>query len=285
MFQEQIIKYESMKALSQIFTVRIPSILAISAGIILSCFQLPAQSNDLQSGLPGDQDDSLYCAQNDSLHLRTEAIDSLSANAPADTDLTAEDPSDSSDVHSYGPEDQMYSCEDSIYSAVERSGKRFYQDGVLLGQKELESLLVPTPYTYQDIEKYSHGFAVGKGLLIGFGALAGVGGVTATIGAIGLAAELITAGLGTVIMFPIFAIAGDAEAGVVPFEGRFLPLANAGTIIFCAGALGLIAGTTVFCVYKARLNKVVRAINDSSLQRLNLSFGAQRYGVGFALNF
>lgn len=253
-----------MEPLSHISFGRLPSYLAVAAGIILSCFQLSARSIDLQQGLSVDQDDSLYCAQDDSLHVRTEAIDSLSA---------------------YGPEDQMYSCEDSIYGAVERHGKEFYQDGVLLGQKELESLLAPTPYTYQDMEKYLHGFGVGKGLLIGFGALAGAGLVTAAVGTIGLTVEAIAAGIGTVFMVPIFAMAGDAEAGVVPFEAKYAPVAGAGVVILCAGALGLVAGTTVFCVYKARLNKVVRAINDLSVQKPNLTFGTQRYGVGFALNF
>lgn len=227
-----------MKSITQLSSAILPSFLALAAGIIFSCFELSAQSND---SLQVNVDNSLTAAYNGS--------------------------------------------EGAIYNAVERHGKNFYRADILLGQEDLEPLLAATPYTYHDLEKYRRGFAAGKGLLIGFGALAGAGLVTAGVGAIGLTIEAITAGVGTVFMVPIFAMVGAPEAGVVPFEAKFAPVANAGAVIFCAGALGLIAGTTVFCVYKARLNKVGRSINDSSLQRLNLSFGAQRHGVGFALNF
>ena len=206
-----------MKALSQIFTVRIPSILAISACIILSCFHLSAQSND-----------------------------SLQVNV------------DNSTTHVYN------GSEGAIYNAVERHGKNFYRNDILLEKGDLEPLLAATPYTYQDIEHYRHGFAVGKGLLIGFGSLAGVGLLTLGVAAVGLTIEATVAGMGSIFLVPVV---------------------DAGAIMLGAGVLGLVAGTTVFCVYKARLNKVERAINDSSLQRMSLSFGAQRHGVGFALNF
>lgn len=227
-----------MKSITQLFSAILPSFLALAAGIIFSCLELSAQSND---SLQVNVDNSLSPADNGS--------------------------------------------EDAIYDAVERRGKNFYRAGVLLVREEIEPLLSSTPYTYQDVEKYRRGFAAGKGLLIGFGSLAGVGMLTAGVGAVGLAMEAITAGVGTAFMVPIFAIVGAPEAGVVPFEARFAPIANVGTVIFCAGALGLVVGTTVFCVYKARLNKVRRSINDTIFPDLNLSFGAQRYGVGFALNF
>lgn len=227
-----------MKTLSQIFTVRIPSILAISAGIILSCFQLSAQSND-----------------------------SLQVNV--DNYLTP----------------AYDGSEGAIYNVVERHGKNFYRNDILLEQKDLEPLLAATPYTYQDIEKYRHGFAVGKGLLIGFGSLAGVGLITAGVGIVGLTIEATVAGMGSMFLIPIFAMAGDAEAGIVPFEAKFGPVVSAGAIMLGAGVLGLVAGTTVFCVYKARLNKVENAINASPAQIVNLSFGTQMHGIGFALNF
>lgn len=227
-----------MKALSQILAVRIPSILAISACIILSCFHLSAQSND-----------------------------SLQVNV------------DNSTTHVYN------GSEGAIYNAVERHGKNFYRNDILLEKGDLEPLLAATPYTYQDIEQYRHGFAVGKGLLIGFGSLAGVGLLTLGVGTVGLTIEATVAGMGSILLVPIFAMAGDPEAGIVPFEAKFDPVLGAGAIMLGAGVLGLVAGTTVFCVYKARLNKVENAINASPAQSVNLSFGTQMHGIGFALNF
>lgn len=217
-----------MKALSQIFISGIPSILAISACIILSCLQLSAQSNDGSEG--------------------------------------------------------------TIYNAVERSGKRFYQDGVLLGQKELESLLAPTPYTYQNIEKYRRGFDAGLGLLIGSGALEFAGGVMASIAITYLAMEGLVVGIAnSLFVIPLLMTPGAQNVNIehwpAEFTGIYLPLLNVSAYFIYAGLAGLIAGTTVICVYNARLNNVKRAINDSSLQRLNLAFGVQRHGIGFALNF
>lgn len=225
-----------MKSITQLFSAILPSFLALAAGIIFSCLELSAQSND-----------------------------SLLVNVSAEAYLAGED--------------------SLLYDAVERRGKNFYRADILLGQEDLEPLLSATPYTYQDVEKYCRGFSAGKGLLIGFGSLAGAGLVTAGVGVVGLMIEAVAAGVGTAFMVPVFAMAGDPEAGVVPFEAKFAPVAGVGAVMFCTGVLGLVAGTTVFCVYKARLNKVERAINDSSSQRMNLSFGAQRHGIGFALNF
>lgn len=232
-----------MKSITQLSSAILPSFLALAAGIIFSCFELSAQSND---SLQVNVDNSLTAAYNGS--------------------------------------------EGAIYNAVERHGKNFYRADILLGQEDLEPLLAATPYTYHDLEKYRRGFAAGKGLLIGSGALAFAGSVMMTVAGVYLAMEGFAVGMtNSLFAISLFMIPSGAQVNIdhwpAEFTGKYLPFFNVSTYVFYAGLAGLIAGTTVFCVYKARLNKVGRSINDSSLQRLNLSFGAQRHGVGFALNF
>ena len=59
--------------------------------------------------------------------------------------------------------------------------------------------------------------------------------------------------------------------------------AVAGLAMTGTGIAGLITGTTVYCVYKKRLNNMVDSCNSAS--HLNVSLGMQQHGVGLAVNF
>lgn len=218
---------------------RLQSFLAVAAGILLSCFQLSAQYNDLCYAMAGDMESSSYVS---SEKARTDG-------------------------------------------AVERYGKHFYSENVRLQEADLIALLEGTSYSYQDVVKYRRGFDAGKGLLIGSGIVTLSGSVVMMLSVVGIASATFALGEGKVDT----SSGGYPGADDLPLEFQYLAkydmLSKVGAAVFFTGLAGLIAGTTVFCVYKARLNKVENAINASPAQSVNLSFGTQMHGIGFALNF
>lgn len=165
---------------------------------------------------------------------------------------------------------------------VERRGANFHVGEEQLGEEQLAGLLARTDFTAGQVRNYQKGFKAGKGLLIGFGSLTGAGLITAGVGVVGVVVEAIALGVGVVIVAPIFAATGTSPD--IQYKSKFQYVASAGLIATGVGILGLATGTTVYCVYKKRLNKVERALNARPAE-MQLSFGAQKHGVGFALNF
>ena len=133
------------------------------------------------------------------------------------------------------------------YNDIYRKGAKLYSsDDVLLTAEQISAMMNSVEgLSYETWVKNTKGFKAGKGLLIASGSLTGVGIVTLGIGFRGVA------------------IAGLAMTGT--------------------GIAGLITGTTVYCVYKKRLNNMVDSCNSAS--HLNVSLGMQQHGVGLAVNF
>lgn len=165
---------------------------------------------------------------------------------------------------------------------VERRGANFYVGEEQLAEEQMAGLLAHTDFTVEQVRNCQKGFKAGKGLLIGFGSLTGAGLITAGVGLVGVAVEAVALGIGVAFTAPLFVATGTSPD--IQYESKFQYVAYAGLIAAGAGILGLATGTTVYCVYKKRLNKVENAINARCAD-VQVSFGAQKYGVGLAVNF
>ena len=130
--------------------------------------------------------------------------------------------------------------------------------------------------------RYRNGYRIGLGLTIAGGSCMVLGGTAAVIG--GLAA------LGTVMYFPLIGTIGSM-AGSDPndmldtmLEGPAL-LADIGGLVALGGLAMLASGIPVMCVYKNRMTDHFNTYGSGILNEVNLTFGAQSRGIGFALNF
>lgn len=173
--------------------------------------------------------------------------------------------------------------DDVIY----RKGANLYSDGAMLTMEETENALNAAGLQYADWEKAGTGFRTGKGLLIGFGSLTGAGLLTVGIGTVGMFIESTAFGVGVVFLAPLWALSGETPD--MEFRSRFAGVATAGLLATGIGILGIASGTTVYCVYRKRLNRMADACNEAcgiqSSPDVQLTFGVQRHGVGLALSF
>ena len=169
------------------------------------------------------------------------------------------------------------------YGTISRKGADLYSGETKLSAEEVCSLLAETaeiPYSYY--ESTRKGFNAGKGMLIGFGALTGAGLVTLGVGAAGMFLEGMATGIGMIFTIPLAAMTG--EKAEIDFNYRFYQVTMAGLIATGTGIRSLAAATAVFCVYKKRMNGIVKSCNYARLPVM-LSCGAQKNGIGLAVNF
>ena len=169
------------------------------------------------------------------------------------------------------------------YNDIYRKGAKLYSsDGVLLTAEQISAMMNSVEgLSYETWVKNTKGFKAGKGLLIASGSLTGVGIVTLGIGAVGMMIEGLAVGIGTVFFAPLASLSGEELE--VAMDSKFRGVAIAGLAMTGTGIAGLITGTTVYCVYKKRLNNMVDSCNSAS--HLNVSLGIQQHGVGLAVNF
>ncbi len=169
------------------------------------------------------------------------------------------------------------------YNDIYRKGAKLYSsDDVLLTAEQISAMMNSVEgLSYETWVKNTKGFKAGKGLLIASGSLTGVGIVTLGIGAVGMMMEGIAVGIGVTFVAPLASLSGEELE--VAMDSKFRGVAIAGLAMTGTGIAGLITGTTVYCVYKKRLNNMVDSCNSAS--HLNVSLGMQQHGVGLAVNF
>lgn len=169
------------------------------------------------------------------------------------------------------------------YNDIYRKGAKLYSsDDVLLTAEQISAMMNSVEgLSYETWVKNTKGFKAGKGLLIASGSLTGVGIVTLGIGAVGMMIEGLAVGIGTAFIAPLASLSGEELE--VAMDSKFRGVAIAGLTMTGTGIAGLITGTTVYCVYKKRLNNMVDSCNSAS--HLNVSLGMQQHGVGLAVNF
>lgn len=169
------------------------------------------------------------------------------------------------------------------YNDIYRKGAKLYSsDDVLLTAEQISAMMNSAEgLSYETWVKNTKGFKAGKGLLIASGSLTGAGIVTLGIGAVGMMIEGLAVGIGTAFFAPLASLSGEELE--VAMDSKFRGVAIAGLTMTGTGIAGLITGTTVYCVYKKRLNNMVDSYNSAS--HLNVSLGIQQHGVGLAVNF
>lgn len=169
------------------------------------------------------------------------------------------------------------------YNDIYRKGAKLYSsDDVLLTAEQISAMMNSVEgLSYETWVKNAKGFKAGKGLLIASGSLTGAGIVTLGIGAVGMMIEGLAVGIGTAFFAPLASLSGEELE--VAMDSKFRGVAIAGLAMTGTGIAGLITGTTVYCVYKKRLNNMVDSCNSAS--HLNVSLGMQQHGVGLAVNF
>ena len=168
------------------------------------------------------------------------------------------------------------------YSDVYRKGANLYSGDIRLTPEQVYSLLENVEgVTAADWDKARKGFNAGKGMLIGFGSLTGAGLLVTGVGVVGMMVEGVALGIGTAFVAPLAVVAGEDPE--ITYNSKFRGVAIAGLCATGVGVLGIAAGTTVYCVYKKRMNNIADACN--AVPSASLSFGMQRHGVGLALNF
>ena len=170
------------------------------------------------------------------------------------------------------------------YADLARKGTSLYSGTEKLTTGQMQALFDSTggAVTYDAWRSASRGFNAGKGLLISFGALTGAGLLTTGIGAVGLMVEGVAVGIGTAMFAPL-AVASGNDLGL-DYDSKFAGVAVAGVCIVGAGLACMIAGTTVYCIYKKKLNDMTETCGRHA-SSVSLSFGPQKYGTGFALTF
>lgn len=169
------------------------------------------------------------------------------------------------------------------YNDIYRKGVKLYSsDGIMLTSEQISAMMNSVEgLSYETWVKNTKGFKAGKGLLIASGSLTGAGILTLGIGAVGMMIEGLAVGIGTVFFAPLASLSGEELE--VAMDSKFRGVAIAGLAMTGTGIAGLITGTTVYCVYKKRLNNMVDSCNSAS--HLNVSLGMQQHGVGLAVNF
>ena len=170
------------------------------------------------------------------------------------------------------------------YADLARKGTSLYSGTEKLTTGQMQALFDSTggAVTYDAWRSASRGFNAGKGLLISFGALTGAGLLTTGIGAVGLMVEGVAVGIGTAMFAPL-AVASGNDLGL-DYDSKFAGVAVAGVCMVGAGLACMIAGTTVYCIYKKKLNDMTETCGRY-VSSVSLSFGPQKYGTGFALTF
>lgn len=170
------------------------------------------------------------------------------------------------------------------YCDVYRKGTALYfPDSTKLNQEQIQDLFGNAEgVTYADWQKASCGFNAGKGLLIGFGALTGAGIVTLGIGAVGVMMEGVAVGVGTIFFAPLMSVSGEPVD--IGYKSKYAGVAAAGLYMIGGGLLCMAAGTTVYCIYKKKLNIMTKACNAAT-REISLSFGMKEHGLGLAFAF
>lgn len=127
-----------------------------------------------------------------------------------------------------------------------------------------------------------NGYRTGLGLTIAGGSCMVLGSTAAVLG--GLAA------FGTVLYFPLIGTIGSM-AGGDPNEmldtmltGPAL-VAGIGGYVALGGLAMLASGIPVMCVCKKRMTDHFNSYGSGIVNEINLTFGSQPNGIGFALNF
>lgn len=184
-----------------------------------------------------------------------------------------------------------FSSEQDTSGIMVKKGGRIFIDGQKLSESQVLSSF--SGLNLEDGTRYDVLWAkVAKRRSVGVG-LTIAGSSTLAVGAGAFAVGFVYL-IVTAVATPFYAIANAYGAQETVAEGldgnvRTASAFLLGGTIGCVSGIGMLgAGIPILCVNNSRMKKYVNAYNGSLLpapQKVTLNFGAQRNGIGLALNF
>lgn len=178
-----------------------------------------------------------------------------------------------------------YAASAQTHTPVEIKGSRVFMEGKRLTKSEAVSLFSDFHGADRSSEylRYRSAYKTGLGLTVGGSVLTLGGGFTFVTGV----AVVVAGG----ITLPLFAIV-DAGAGTDTTSeyssevfGKANTILNVGLYAALGGVAMLASGIPTLCVYNSRLNHMEEDYNKAYLIPIEVTFGPQRHGFGFALRF
>lgn len=165
-------------------------------------------------------------------------------------------------------------------------GSRVFVDDVKL-KKDFVLSCISDEYGKEAADawvKNRKGYKAGLGLTISGSYLMISSGIALTCGLIYTA--------GTLVTVPVIGFAGVMSGDMDSVENHYSEefykggfMISAGMICGVAGLAMLVAGIPTICVYQSRLENQFYDMGTSFSRRASLTFGGQKNGLGFALNF
>lgn len=171
------------------------------------------------------------------------------------------------------------------HTPIEIKGSRVFVGDEKLSKIEAVTLLSDIQGVDRSEEylRYRSAYKAGLGLTVGGSVLAFGGGVSF----VGGLAVAVAGGITIPLFAGVDVVAGTdstSEYSSVIF-GKANIMLNVGLYATLGGIAMLASGIPTMCVYNSRLNGIEEDYNKHVVTPVELTFGPQRHGVGFALTF
>jgi len=178
-----------------------------------------------------------------------------------------------------------YAASAQTHTPVEIKGSRVFMEGKRLTKSEAVSLFSDFHGADRSSEylRYRSAYKTGLGLTVGGAVLTLGGGFTFLTGNI----VAIVGGITLPIFAIVYAGAGTDTTSEYSSEvfGKANTILNVGLFATLGGVAMLASGIPTLCVYNSRLNHMEEDYNKAYLIPIEVTFGPQRHGFGFALRF
>lgn len=178
-----------------------------------------------------------------------------------------------------------YAASAQTYAPVEIKGSRVFMEGKRLTKSEAVSLFSDFHGADRSSEylRYRSAYKTGLGLTVGGSVLTLGGGFTFVTGV----AVVVAGGITIPLFAGVDVIAGTDTSSEYSSEifGKANTILNVGLFATLGGIAMLASGIPTLCVYNSRLNHMEEDYNKAYLIPIEVTFGPQRHGFGFALTF
>lgn len=178
-----------------------------------------------------------------------------------------------------------YAASAQTHTPVEIKGSRVFMEGKRLTKSEAVSLFSDFHGADRSSEylRYRSAYKTGLGLTVGGSVLTLGGGFTFVTGV----AVVVAGGITLPLFAGVDVIAGTDTSSEYSSEifGKANTILNVGLFATLGGIAMLASGIPTMCVYNSRLNHMEEDYNKAYLIPIEVTFGPQRHGFGFALRF
>ena len=178
-----------------------------------------------------------------------------------------------------------YAASAQTHTPVEIKGSRVFMEGKRLTKSEAVSLFSDFHGADRSSEylRYRSAYKTGLGLTVGGSVLTLGGGFTFVTGV----AVVVAGGITLPLFAGVDVIAGTDTSSEYSSEifGKANTILNVGLFATLGGVAMLASGIPTMCVYNSRLNHMEEDYNKADVTPVEVTFGPQRHGIGFALRF